>query len=189
MTIRDDVRIKTSMKIRLLVSTTAIGFFALSPFVASAVQLSPPTLQPSIIVSPAPQVSEPAKAAAATTQTTRVLSQWHGQYEGDSDYYTQMIRTQETWSRLWSRIGRPSPQVLDETREMAIFISVGERPTGGFIPRVITTLVRDGKLVVVFTDGKPSEESFVTQAITRPWVVAIVGKSSLPVVVQKQDTK
>ena len=98
--------------------------------------------------------TEVAKAAPDTTPTAAELPQWRGQYEGDSEFSTQIIKTQESWSRFWSRLSRPMPQALDDSREMAVFIAVGERPTGGF-----SATVGDGKLVVVYADGKPSPET------------------------------
>jgi hypothetical protein len=113
--------------------------------------------------------------------------QWHGQYEGDAAFSTQMIKTQVGWSGFWERMRRPAPQALDETREMAVYIAVGERRTGGFVPKVISATEQDGKLVIVYTDGAPSPESFVTQVITHPWVIAIVPKSALPVETKKKE--
>jgi len=129
------------------------------------------------------------KAAPDTTPTADGLPQWRGQYEGDSEFSTQIIKTQESWARCWSRLNRPVPQALDDSRQMAVFIAVGERPTGGFKPRVVSATVSEGKLVVVYADGKPSPETFVTQVLTHPWVVAIVPKTSLPVVTQEQAAK
>jgi hypothetical protein len=146
-----------------------------------------PTVQELVRVIPA----QPTKAAelAKAVPTAAELPQWRGQDEGDSEFSVQIIKTQESWSRFWSRLNRPMPQALDESREMAVFIAVGERPTGGFKPRVVSATVRDGQFVVVYTDGKPSPETFVTQALTHPWVVAIVPKTSLPVVTQEQGAK
>src|SRR5438128_2163078 len=80
--------------------------------------------------------TEAREAAPAVAPNADQLPQWRGQYEGDSEFSTQIIKTQESWSRFWSRLSRPMPQALDESREMAVFIAVGERPTGGFKPRV-----------------------------------------------------
>lgn len=113
--------------------------------------------------------------------------QWHGQYEGDGEFSTQVIQTQVGWSGFWARMNRPAPQVLEEAREMAIYVAVGERPTGGFVPKVISATEQDGKLVIVYADGAPSPESFVTQVITHPWVIAIVPKSTLKVEMKKHD--
>ena len=129
----------------------------------------------------------PLGTAAALTRAE--LPQWRGQYEGDSEFSILIIKTQGLWDLVWSRLNRPVPQTLDESREMAVFITVGKRPTGGFIPRVVSATVQDEKLVVIYTDGKPSPKTFVTQAITKPWVVALVPKTSLPVVAQEQSAK
>ena len=70
---------------------------------------------------------------------------------------------------------------------MAVFISIGERPTGGYQPRVVSATLGDSQFVVVYTDGEPSRDTFVTQALTYPWVVAIVPKTPLTMVTQRQD--
>jgi len=119
--------------------------------------------------------------------TTPELPQWRGQYDGDADFSTQLIRTQERWARFWGRLSRPLPQAIDETREMAVFIAAGQRPTGGFKPRVVSATESDGHLVVTYTDGKPSPDRFVTQVLTHPWVVAIVPKTALPVTFKKVE--
>jgi hypothetical protein len=64
---------------------------------------------------------------------------------------------------------------------LAVFISIGERPTGGFKPQIVSASEIDGKYVIVYSEGKPSPDSFVTQALTYPWVIAIVPKSELKV--------
>jgi hypothetical protein len=126
----------------------------------------------------------------AAEPTGAVLPQWRGQYEGDSEFSVQIIKTQGIWTAVWRiRLERPVPQSLDESREMAVFITFGERPTGGYRPRVVSATIEDNKLVVIYTDGKPSPETFVTQAITKPWVVAILPKTSLPVVTKEQSEK
>ncbi|MFO1485166.1 MAG: protease complex subunit PrcB family protein [Verrucomicrobiaceae bacterium] len=109
------------------------------------------------------------------------IPQWRGQYEGSPNLSTQLIKTKDQWAASWGSVGRAMPQGLDETKEMAVYIAVGERRTGGFKPQVISASESDGKFVIVYTDGAPSPDSFVTQVITHPWVIAIVPKSSLPV--------
>jgi hypothetical protein len=125
--------------------------------------------------------------AAVSTQAE--YPQWCGQEEGDfkPEFSVMVIRTQEGWARLWRRLDRPIPQPLEEPREMAVFIAMGKRPTGGFRPRIVTAIIKEDKLVVVYTDGKPPPEDFVTQALTYPWVVALLPQTSLPVVAQAQS--
>lgn len=71
---------------------------------------------------------------------------------------------------------------LNEDAGMAVYIAIGECPTGSYTPKVISTVAEDGKLVVTYTRGKPSEDTIVQQVVTYPWVVAIIPKSTLPVV-------
>lgn len=129
------------------------------------------------------------EAAVELPPTTPDLPQWRGPNGGGPELSTRTVTTQQAWLRLWEQLGRPAPRALDEARDMAVFIAVGERPTGGYKPRIVSATAGDGKLLVVYTDGKPAPEDFVTQALTYPWVVAVVPKSSLPVVFQAQEAK
>jgi hypothetical protein len=117
--------------------------------------------------------------ATAEDQKPPKLPQWHGQRDGDAELSTKVLKTQASWAAFWKGQGKPVPQELDEAHEMAVFIAIGERPTGGFKPAVVSTKVSEDKFVVVYSEGKPSPDSFVTQALTYPWVIAIVPKSVL----------
>jgi hypothetical protein len=119
--------------------------------------------------------------AIAVEQKAPELPQWRGQQEGGAELSSRMIRTQAEWSAFWKSTGRAAPQALDETREAAVLITLGERPTGGFKPQVISATENGGKYVIVYSEGKPSPDSFVTQALTYPWVIAIVPKSELKI--------
>ena len=122
------------------------------------------------------------------TPLPQTIPQWSGPDGGEAtdSAVVTIIRTRPDWVGLWRRLDRPMPRALDESREMAVFISIGERPTGGFAPRVVSATVREGDLVVVYNEGKPSPGTMVTQAFTKPWVVAIVPKTSLPVVIEPE---
>ncbi|MBK8093925.1 MAG: protease complex subunit PrcB family protein [Verrucomicrobiaceae bacterium] len=119
--------------------------------------------------------------AAAAEPKTPDLPQWRGQQDGGGDFSTRVFSTQADWAGFWLRSGKPAPQALDEKREMAVLITLGERPTGGFKPRILSATESDGKYLVVYSEGKPGPDTFVTQALTYPWVIAIVPKSSLKV--------
>ena len=119
--------------------------------------------------------------ATAEDQKPPKLPQWHGQRDGGVELSTKVLKTQASWAAFWKGQGKPMPQELDEAHEMAVFISIGERPTGGFKPAVVSTKVSEYKYVVYYSEGKPSPDSIVTQALTYPWVIAIVPKSELKV--------
>jgi hypothetical protein len=117
--------------------------------------------------------------ATAEDQKPPKLPQWHGQRDGGVELSTKVLKTQPSWAAFWKGQGKPMPQELDEALELAVFISIGERPTGGFKPQIVSASEIDGKYVIVYSEGKPSPDSFVTQALTYPWVIAIVPKSVL----------
>jgi hypothetical protein len=130
-------------------------------------------------------LSAQAQTAAGTSapQTSlSQISQWRGQYGGEEKSHTRVFPTQKSWADLWAQMGQQPPAPLDEKTQMAIFISVGERSTGGFKPYVISALEHDGKMVVSWSSGQPILTDVVVQELTRPWVAALIPKSSLPVV-------
>ncbi len=125
--------------------------------------------------------------ATAEDQKPPKMPQWHGQREGDAELSTKVFKTQASWAAVWKGQGKPMPQELNEAHEMAVFIAIGERPTGGFKPQIVSAKESEGKYVVVYAEGKPSPDSIVTQALTYPWVIAIVPKSELKLETRLQD--
>ena len=134
-----------------------------------------------------PEVKENPVPRIPPAPEVKPLPQWHGQYEGDAAFSSKLIRTKQAWSGFWNSLNKPVPQVLDEAKEMAVFIAIGERPTGGYKPAVISAQVIDHKMVVEYSDGKPSPDMFVTQVITHPWMIAIIPATALPVVFKKHE--
>lgn len=176
------------MKIKLLIAILAIpgaSLHAQTSRMEDLAQRNVSNPQIGLVAQSPPQPQDSANQADATPAAAG-FPQWRGQYEGDPEFSTQVIKTQHGWFRLWRKLGRPIPQVLDETREMAVYISVGRRPTGGFRPEITSAVVREGQFVVAYTDGRPSPEMFVTQALTQPWVVGLVPATSLPVAIEEQ---
>lgn len=106
--------------------------------------------------------------------------QWRGQ-NGGGDLSRQVAMSDESWSRMWSMVGQRPPRALDSTREMAVLIAIGERPTGGYRVDVVRTTNEGGVLVVEYVQRAPSPDQVVTQAFTNPWVIAVIPRSSLPV--------
>lgn len=139
---------------------------------------------PAVKTEPA-QAAQPAQPQAAPAQADQISLQWRGQYEGGAEFSTRLIRTQQAWAGLLSGLNKAAPHKLDESHEMAVFIAIGERSTGGFKPAVLSAKVIDGTMVVEYTDGKPAPDMFVTQVISHPWIAAIIPATSLPVVMKK----
>ena len=119
---------------------------------------------------------------AAADSAPPAIPQWHGQHGGSPALTTEVLRTAGQWNGFWDRVSRDAPRPFDPLKEMAVVICIGQRPTGGFVPTVLAAGVDKGGFVVVYDEGAPGPDKFVTQALTTPWVVAVVPLSDRPVV-------
>lgn len=131
--------------------------------------------------------SAPAPAASGSEPVK--IPQWSGQQGGAGSFGVRTLRTPDAWSAFWRDTGREPPRPLDPAREMAVILSLGERPTGGYRAEIISAGAEGGEFVIAYREHAPPPDAFVTQALTTPWVAAIVPRSDLPVVPRKADPK
>jgi hypothetical protein len=99
-------------------------------------------------------------------------------YDG-SAHQTLYATTAEEYARAWSSIvGGSAPPDVDFTREAALFIASGVRPTGGW--RVgFAGVKREGDALVIDAPVVgPPPDAMSTQALTSPYVVVIVEKTN-----------
>jgi hypothetical protein len=75
--------------------------------------------------------------AAAPEAPAGNIPQWRGQYGGFPDFSTTVLRTAAAWDSFWKRMDKAAPQGLDEKKEMAVVVYIGERPTGGYLVRTV----------------------------------------------------
>jgi hypothetical protein len=150
-----------------------------SPLIIAAtlLALAPLRAQDQSIINAAATSALP-QAAPARVQ----IQQWRGQYGGAAKNHTDVFTTQKAWVEFWKPLGQKPPGAIDEKTEMAVFISVGERATGGFKPYIVSAVEQNGKMVVSYSSGQPILTDIVMQEVTHPWVAAVIPKSALPVV-------
>ena len=128
----------------------------------------------------AAQTAAPLPAGAAPDQ--KELPQWRGQYGGSPEFTTRVLRGNEAWADFWKQVSHDLPRRLDPATEMGVAVFIGERPTGGYIVQIVSAAVEKDSLVVVYEEQAPGPDKFVTEALTTPWVVAVVPLSDRPVV-------
>ncbi len=145
-----------------------------------------PTPSPPAVVPAAPSVAVAQQVAPAPA--AHDIPQWHGQYRGTPELTTQVLRSARSWSDFWRQVGEKPPQNLNEEMEMAVEVCAGERPTGGYVVRILTASVEHDSLVIVYAVQAPAPSSFVTQVVTAPWAVGIVPRSDRDVIF-KQNTE
>lgn len=102
-------------------------------------------------------------------------------------------QTQEEWTALWKRhageaAAADAPKV-DWSKEMVLGAFLGSRTTGGYAVQIAGVKEQAGKLVVQVETRSPKPGGFVTQAITSPFHLAAVPKSSLPVTWSVNEAK
>jgi PrcB C-terminal len=128
-----------------------------------------------------PLRSASAPSTPAPAQSAPSIRQWHGAWGGGNGFYACAIRNARAWKVLWERMRRSPPCQFDPASTMGVFIALGTRPTGGYRVDVVSASAVNGRLVVRYRELGPSRTTYVIEAITHPWAMALLPRSNLPV--------
>ena len=83
-----------------------------------------------------------------------------------------VARDSETFQSLWSSlVGGPEIPPVDFSREVAVILLGGEKPTGGYQVAPRAASIRNGALVIDAPVTSPPPDSMTTQALTYPFAV------------------
>lgn len=118
-----------------------------------------------------------------------VAQRWQGQYGGGRIEAAEVIRTQEQWRQLWLRLDRPAPGPLNSGEQIAVFLSTGEKPSTGYNLRLISTSLRDDRLMIVWEISAPDTARAAAksgQAISQPWMVVLIDRADLSPVIEQR---
>lgn len=102
-----------------------------------------------------------------------------------------LINRESTYQAVWDKTNArilPSPTApdLDFNASSAVFLFMGQRPTGGFGFRVDRMEAEGSTLTVHVTVSSPKAGSITTQAFTSPWkLLSVSGKYSVLEVVDQ----
>jgi len=97
-----------------------------------------------------------------------------GQHSLQTEQQFEVITGQAQFRHLWSQFDAGAPPALDFTRETAIAVFMGERPTGGYAIHVDSVTRSDGVLLVAVVLQAPGPECMTTQALTQPYEMVSV---------------
>jgi len=108
------------------------------------------------------------------------------QYSGIADSQRVVIRDTSAWRQYWTAVHRPfipAPAVpdVDFRREMILLVSMGTRPSGGFVIRIDSAMTDAQRVLVQVTQIVPGRGCAVPAVVTRPVDLARVPATSLPV--------
>lgn len=98
----------------------------------------------------------------------------YGYHTGLATPAHAVIRTVDEWIETWSRhhsnvIPCPPLPRIDFTREMVLFVAVGQRPTGGYGVRITRTRIEGGEMVAEARETRPPAGAIVPMVVSQPY--------------------
>jgi hypothetical protein len=101
----------------------------------------------------------------------------YGYHSGLKPGHLRVARDEAELDELWSEhtspmMPKPDAPTVDWSKEMVVFIALGERPTGGYGVVIDHVAVEKGHLIVDAIERKPAPDAVLPQVITRPYVIA-----------------
>lgn len=90
-----------------------------------------------------------------------------------------MARDEGSYRALWQQhVGGDDAPPVDFSHETAVFLSLGQRPTGGYGITPISTAIEGTTIVVDATIDSPPAGSVVTMAFSAPFAVIAVNTAT-----------
>lgn len=108
---------------------------------------------------------------------------------GDQSGYSEeayfVVRTEDEWVEVWKK--HSAPQMVSSCPEtsfqdyMVICVFMGEQPTTGYGVSIESVYEIDEKIYVEVSKRLPKEGTFVGQALTYPYILALIEESDLEI--------
>ncbi len=113
----------------------------------------------------------PTGRADGTAQTEEI-QEWRGQYGGEEAPAAEVITQPARWAKFWRWLGKAMPPA-DFTQSCAVVAYAGLRSTGGYAIEFLAPVLQGDDLLVRWRVRPPAPDSYVTQALARPWKVKV----------------
>ena len=102
----------------------------------------------------------------------RRIGQWSRTGVGESRRL--VIRDANAWANFWAELGVGDRPNIDFTRDVAIAVASGQRPSGGYEIAVDRVRQQKGELIVEVVETSPGPNCMSTQSLTQPADVVVV---------------
>ena len=99
-----------------------------------------------------------------------------------------VVRTQAEWNKLWTEHGgdRQKPAV-DFAKEMVLAVFLGSRPSAGYNISIVSTVQKDGKMIVQYQESMPAKGMMTAQVLTSPYHLVAIPKVAGQVAFEKVE--
>jgi hypothetical protein len=102
----------------------------------------------------------------------RRIGQWSRTGVGESRRL--VIRDVNAWANFWSELGVGERPNIDFTRDVAIAVAAGQRPSGGYEIAVDRVRQQNGELIVEVVETTPGPNCMTTGSPTQPADVVVI---------------
>jgi len=106
-----------------------------------------------------------------------------GQYGPCTSARREVVRDHRSWELAWSQAQsmQKTPPPVSFDGQLAIVVCLGERRSGGHAIEVAAVELTDEELVVTVRSSAPAPGAITTQALTAPYHIVRVARTTKPV--------
>ena len=114
---------------------------------------------------------------------SKALVEWSDIYDGPLGARKMVARNPKELQKMIGVFGRSVEKLIPEggfdfSTALLAGISLGEKPTGGYLVRIADTHEQDGVLYIRYRERIPGPGSIVTQAFTTPYSLKVLPAST-----------
>ena len=124
-----------------------------------------------------------ASCAAAPPGPLPLTELGRGQFGPCAEPRREVVRDAARWAEAWAAVQptRVAPPAVDFAGQVAIVACLGVRRSGGYAIEIESVAVADDALVVTVRHRGPAPGAITTQALTAPFHIVRVARTTLPV--------
>ncbi len=130
------------------------------------------TATPNLAEAPRPDAQGYAPYGASGDLEIRRIGQWTR--TGINEARRLVIRDANTWASFWSELGVGERPAVDFTRDIAIAVAAGQRPSGGHEIAVSRISQAAGALTIEVTETSPGPNCMTAGSLTQPVDVVVI---------------
>jgi hypothetical protein len=99
-----------------------------------------------------------------------------------------IARSAEEWEALWrSHAPQKTLPAVDFSQNVVAAVFLGQRPTGGFVVRIVGTREEGGTLFVQYRETRPASGAITAQVLTAPFHIVALPRHAGQIAFEKAD--